>query len=212
MIKLFDYWRSSACYRLRIGFNLKGIAFESEQVDLHPDVRANASEAYTAINPQQRVPAVIIDGETHTQSMAILDWMDRARPQPAFLPDTPGERLRARAFAETIACDIHPLNNVSVLSYLREQLGADQAAISDWYASWILKGFAALEVHARKSTSEFLFGDTPGLAEICLIPQIYNARRYDVDLTGFSRLLEIDEACAKLEAFQRATPEAVKPT
>lgn len=212
MIKLYDYWRSSACYRLRIGFNLKGIPFESEQVDLHPDVRQNASEAYSAINPQQRVPAVVIDGEVHTQSMAILDWMDRFRPEPAFLPDTPPQRLRARAFAETIACDIHPLNNVSVLTYLRKELGADKDAVADWYASWILKGFEALEVHARKSRSAFLFGDTPGLAEICLIPQIYNAWRYDVDLSRFPRLLEIDAACGTLEAFQRATPEAVKPS
>lgn len=211
MIKLYDYWRSSACYRLRIGFNLKGIPFESEQVDLHPDVRQNASDAYTEINPQQRVPAVVIEGQVHTQSMAILDWMDRFQPEPAFLPEPPGDRLRARAFAETIACDIHPLNNVSVLTYLRKELGADKDAVNAWYASWILKGFEALEVHARKSRSRFLFGDTPGLAEICLIPQIYNARRYDVDLSGVPRLLEIDAECAKLETFQRSTPESAKP-
>lgn len=208
---MYDYWRSSACYRLRIGFNLKGIAFESVEVNLHPDVKAQEGEAYAAINPQKRVPAIIIDGVVHTQSMAILDWMDNFQPDPAFLPEDPTERLRARAFAETVACDIHPLNNVSVLFYLREQFGADQAGIEAWYASWIQKGFEALEVHARASKSVFLFGDQPGLAEICLIPQIANARRFNVDLTGFDRLVEIDAQCGKLDAFQRATPEAVKP-
>ncbi len=211
MIKLYDYWRSSACYRLRIGFNLKGISFDSVSVNLHPDVREHVSDRYKAINPQQRVPAVEIDGQIHTQSMAILDWMDMAYPEPAFLPETPHERLRARAFAETIACDIHPLNNVSVLKYLREDLGADEQAIKAWYSDWIIRGFEALEVHARNRAFPFLYGDQPGLGEICLIPQIYNARRFEVDLSDFPRLLEIDAACADVEAFQAATPEAVKP-
>ena len=211
MIKLYDYRRSSACYRLRIGFLLKGIAYESVEVNLHPDVKAQEAADYAAVNPQKRVPAVIIDGAVLTQSMAILDWMDEAHPAPAFLPDDPVQRLRARAFAETIACDIHPLNNVSVLAYLREQFGADQAAVRTWYASWIEKGFEALEVHAQASTTPFLFGDQPGLAEICLIPQVYNARRFDVDLSPYPRLGEIDAQCARLDAFQSATPEAAKP-
>ncbi len=211
MIKMYDYWRSSACYRLRIGFNLKGISYESVSVNLHPDVREHVSDRYKAINPQQRVPAVEIDGQIHTQSMAILDWMDMAYPEPAFLPEAPHERLKAKAFAETIACDIHPLNNVSVLKYLREGFGADEQAIKAWYADWIIRGFEALEVHARNQASPFLYGDQPGLGEICLIPQIYNARRFEVDLSGFPRLLEIDAACAGVETFQAATPEAVKP-
>ncbi|MEM9054573.1 MAG: maleylacetoacetate isomerase [Pseudomonadota bacterium] len=211
MLKLYDYWRSSACYRLRIAFNLKGIGYDSEEVSLHPDHRAHTSEAFKAINPQQRVPTVIIDGQTHTQSMAILDWLEETYPAPALLPEDSHERLRARAFADTIACDIHPLNNVSVLKYLHEGFAAESEAISEWYASWIIRGFAALEVWAQTRTSEFLFGDTPGLAEICLIPQIYNARRFDVDLSSFPRLVEIDANCQKLEAFQKALPEAVKP-
>ena len=211
MIKLYDYWRSSACYRLRIAFNLKGVAYESEEVSLHPDVLAQNSDRYRAINPQQRVPTVIIDGQTHTQSMAILEWLDEAYPEPGFLPEDPHHRMQARAFADTVACDIHPLNNSSVLGYLRENFSAAPDTIKDWYGTWVSRGFEALEVHAKASKSAFLFGDAPGLAEICLIPQIYNARRFDLDLSAFPKLLEIDRKCQDIEAFQRATPEAVKP-
>jgi len=211
VIKLYDYWRSSACYRLRIALNLKGLAYESEEVSLHPDHLAQLSDAYKAVNPQQRVPTVIIDGETHSQSMAIIDWLEEAHPEPAFLPTDPHARLRARAFADTVACDIHPLNNLSVLQYLREEFAATQEAVNAWYTTWVLRGFDALEVHARKSETAFLFGAAPGLAEICLIPQIYNARRFKIDLSAYPKLLEIDAACAKIEAFQAARPEAVKP-
>lgn len=211
MIKLYDYWRSSACFRLRIGFNLKGIVYESEVVNLHPDFSEQLGASYKAINPQQRVPAVEIDGQIFSQSMAILDWMDEAYPSPAFLPEAPLDRMRARAFAETVACDIHPLNNISILGYLREAFGADKDAIGAWYATWIIRGFEALEVHARQSKTDFLFGDQPGLAEICLIPQVYNARRFNVDLSPYSRLVEIDTKCMELKAFRNAAPEAVKP-
>lgn len=211
MIKLYDYWRSSACYRLRIAFHLKGLAFDSEEVSLHPDVLAQNSEAYKALNPQQRVPTVVIDGAAHTQSMAILDWLEETCPEPAFLPVEPHQRLRARAFADTVACDIHPLNNSSVLKYLKEEFGADQAAVGAWYATWVTRGFDALEVHAQKSETRFLFGAAPGLAEICLIPQMYNARRFAIDLSEYPRLLDVEASCMELTAFQKAVPEAVKP-
>ena len=211
MIKLYDYWRSSACYRLRIAFHLKGLAFESEEVSLHPDVLAQNSDAYRAINPQMRVPTVIINGQVHSQSMAVLDWLEETYPDPAFLPSDPHQRLRARAFADIVACDIHPLNNSSVLKYLKEELNADQTAVADWYATWVMRGFDALEVHAQKTTSPFAFGEIPGLAEICLIPQIYNARRFKIDLSSYPRLLEIEANCLELDAFKRAEPEAVKP-
>jgi len=211
VIKLYDYWRSSACYRLRIAFHLKGLAFESEEVSLHPDVLAQNSDGYKAINPQQRVPTVVIDGAVHTQSMAILDWLEETYPEPALLPAETHQRLRARAFADTVACDIHPLNNSSVLKYLKEEFSADQAAVGAWYATWVTRGFDALEVHAQKSATRFLFGDAPGLAEICLIPQMYNARRFDIDLTGYPKLLEVEANCLELAAFQKAVPEAVKP-
>ncbi len=211
MIKLYDYWRSSACYRLRIAFHLKGLAFESEEVSLHPDVLAQNSDAYRAINPQMRVPTVIIDGQVHSQSMAVLDWLEETYPEPAFLPSDPHQRLRARAFADIVACDIHPLNNSSVLKYLKEEFDADQDAVADWYATWVIRGFEALEVHAQKTNSPFAFGETPGLAEICLIPQMYNARRFKIDVSNFPRLLEIESNCLGLDAFKRAVPEAVKP-
>ncbi len=211
MIKLYDYWRSSACYRLRIAFNLKGIAYESEEVNLHPDVLGQNSEAYRALNPQQRVPTVIIDGQVHNQSMAILDWLDETHPSPPFLPSDPHDRMRARAFADTVACDIHPLNNSSVLKYLREDFAATPDAVKDWYGTWVSRGFEALEVHAQNSRSKFLFGDHPGLAEICLIPQVYNAQRFQLDLSAFPNLMEIDAKCQEISAFQEATPEAAKP-
>ncbi len=211
VIKLYDYWRSSACYRLRIALNLKGVAYESEEVSLHPDHLAQLSDAYKAVNPQQRVPTIVIDGEIHSQSMAIIDWLEETYPNPAFLPVDPHARMRARAFADTIACDIHPLNNSSVLKYLREELSATTETVGAWYATWVIRGFDALEVHAGKSDTHYLFGDAPGLAEICLIPQIYNAQRFGIDLSAFPKLLEIDANCAELEAFQAAAPEAVKP-
>lgn len=211
VIKLYDYWRSSACYRLRIAFNLKGLPFETEEVNLHPDVLAQNSDTYRSLNPQQRVPTVIIDGQVHTQSMAILDWLEETHPTPPLLPSDPHDRLRARAFADTVACDIHPLNNSSVLKYLREEFKAPPEAVSTWYSTWVTRGFEALEVHARNSTSGFLYGDQPGLAEICLIPQVYNARRFKLDLSAFPTLMEIDRTCNALPAFQAATPEAVKP-
>lgn len=211
MIKLYDYWRSSACYRLRIAFHLKGLAFETEEVSLHPDILAQNSDAYKKINPQMRVPSVIIDGEVHSQSMAILDWLEETYPDPAFLPSAAHDRLRVRAFADTVACDIHPLNNSSVLKYLKEEFGADQGAVAAWYATWVTRGFDALEVHARKTDAPFLFGETPGLAEICLIPQMYNARRFSIDLSDYPRLTEVEVNCLDLDAFQKAVPEAVKP-
>lgn len=211
MIKLYDYWRSSACYRLRIAFNLKGLEFESEEVNLHPDVLAQNADEYKALNPQQRVPTVLIDGQVHTQSMAILDWLEETYPDPAFLPVDADQRLRVRAFADTIACDIHPLNNSSVLKLLREDFGASKSGIETWYATWVCRGFEALEVHARASTTNFLAGDRPGLGEICLIPQIYNAQRFGVDMSPYPRLMQLDQNCQDLSAFQNAAPEAVKP-
>lgn len=211
MIKLYDYWRSSASYRLRIALNLKQIDYVSEEVSLHPDKLEQNSERYKALNPQKRVPALEIDGQVYGQSMALIEWLDETYPTSPFLPVDPLDRLSARAFADIVACDIHPLNNSSVLKYLREDFDADPEAVSKWYATWVARGFEALETLVQGRTSNFLFGDAPGLAEICLIPQIYNAQRFDVDLTPFPRLLEIDGACSVLKAFAKAAPEAVKP-
>ena len=210
MLKLYDYWRSSASYRMRIALNLKQIAYESEEISLHPDHLAQNSDAYRAINPQMRVPSVEIDGRVFGQSMALIEWLEETKPNPALLPSDPLERLSARAFADIVACDIHPLNNSSVLKYLREEFAADAETVGAWYGTWITRGFEALEALAPQQGA-FLFGDTPGLAEVCLIPQIYNAKRFNVDVSAFPRLLEVDAACAQIPAFANAAPEAVKP-
>lgn len=209
MLKLYDYWRSSAAYRVRIGLNLKGIAYQAVPVDIRPGVSEQRQKDYAVRNPQMRVPALRADGRVSGQSMAILEWLEETHPAPSFLPADPWERLQARAFADTIACDIHPLNNLSVLGALRERFGADDEAIGDWYAHWIVEGFIALEAIAQKRPqSRFLFGLAPGLAEICLVPQVYNARRFNVDLTPFPRLVEIDAEARSLEAFERASPQS----
>lgn len=210
-LRLYDYWRSSAAYRLRIAFNLKGIDFASVPVNIAPGADEQFGDTYRAINPQMRVPSIEVDGQTASQSMAILEWLEETWPQPALLPDDPWQRLRVRAFADVIACDIHPLNNLSVLARLRTGFGADSEAVGAWYRDWIIRGFSALEAAAAKhgSGSSFLFGDMPGLAEVCLVPQIYNARRFDTPLEAFPRLVEVDARCLEMTQFKRAAPEAV---
>jgi len=210
-MKLYTYWRSSASYRLRIALNLKGVAASQIEISLHPDDKEHLGAAYAAKNPQRRVPAIETAGEVVGQSMAILEWLDETYPDPPLLPVDPLDRLKARAFADVVACDIHPLNNVSVLGWLRDKFDADKEGVGAWYAHWIQEGFATLEQVAAGRPDTFLFGASPGLAEICLVPQIYNARRFDVDLSAFPNLLEVDAACLKLNEFKNAAPEAVKP-
>lgn len=208
MIRLFDYWRSSAAYRVRIALHLKGAAFETVPVNILPGADEQLTEQYRVLNPQMRVPAIEVEGRISGQSMAIIEWIDETMPGPALLPQDAWQRLQARAFADIIACDIHPLNNLSPLAVLRRDFGADEAAIKRWYQDWILKGFAALEsLAAELENAPFLFGNLPGLAEIALVPQMANARRFETDLSAFPRLVELDAACRALEAFQRAAPE-----
>ena len=208
MLKLYDYWRSSAAYRVRIALNLKGVPYTSVPVDLRPGVSEQRDPDYAVRNPQMRVPAIRSDARVSGQSLAILEWLEEKHPAPSILPDAPWERLQARAFADTIGCDIHPLNNLSVLGALKDRFGADEAAIADWYRHWIIEGFTALEAIAQKRPhSRFLFGLAPTVAEICLVPQMYNARRFEVDLTAFPRLAEVDAEACELEAFRLAGPE-----
>jgi maleylacetoacetate isomerase len=205
-VKLYSYFRSSAAFRVRIALNLKGIAYETASVHLVKDGGHNRRPEFRAINPQMRVPTLITDaGETLIQSLAIIEYLDETHPQPPFLPKDPIARAKVRALADLIACDIHPLNNTSPLRYLKNTMGHDQSALDAWYHHWVLEGFEALEALIAPGT--FLYGDTVTLADICLVPQVFNARRLKVPLDKFPKILAVDAACMKLPAFDRARPE-----
>ena len=207
---LFDYYRSSASYRVRIALNLKDIAFESVAVDLAGGAQKEAS--YRARNPQGFVPMLELDGHRITQSLAIIDYLDASHPEPPLLPGSPEDRAHVRAMALAIACDIHPLNNLRVLKHLVGPLGLSQKVKNDWIATWIGEGFSALEAMAAPRSGKFLFGDTPTLADICLVPQMYNARRFDVPVDAFPTLLRGDAEATALEPFAAAHPDRVAPS
>ncbi len=206
-IRLYDYFRSSACYRVRIALNLKGLPYEAIDTSLVDG--AQLSPEYKALNPQGFVPMLEVEGLRLTQSIAIIEWLDSYAPEPRFLPADPAQRARQMALALTIACDIHPLNNLRVLKYLGSRLDADETARDDWYRHWVSAGFDALEAMAN-SNAPFLGGDAPGIADICLVPQMYNARRFTTPLEAYPNLVRIDAACTALEAFARAHPDAAK--
>lgn len=205
-IILHDYWRSSASYRVRIALNLKGVPYTAINTSLL-DGDQKAPD-YVARNPQGFVPMLSIDGHHLTQSLAIIDYLDAQYDDPPMVSSDPAERADTLAQALVIAADIHPVNNLRILKYLKNELGQDQEAIDTWYRHWIEEGFVALEAMAPEAG---LFGgDKPNLADVCLAPQMYNARRFKVDLSVFPNLVRIDAACNQLEAFQKAAPEAVK--
>lgn len=209
---LYDYFRSSAAYRVRIALNLKDVPHERREVHLVEG--AQRSEAHLARNPQGFVPALDIGGgRVLTQSLAIIEWLDATYPQPRLIPLDPLERADAMAMALAIAADIHPLNNLRVLKALEARFGADQAVKGDWYRHWIVEGFTALEALAvaRSSAGPFLGGTAPGIADVMLVPQMYNARRFDVPLDAFPTLLAADAAACALDAFVAASPERAKP-
>jgi maleylacetoacetate isomerase len=206
-VLLYDYWRSSAAYRVRIALSLKGVAYHRVPVDLVKGEQRSA--AHLARNPQGFVPALAIDGLLLTQSLAIIDYLDARHPDPPLVSSDPAARSRTLSQALQIAADIHPLNNLRVLNYLRTELAADEAAVSSWYRHWIVLGFSALEAQAPETG---LFGgDNPNLADLCLVPQMANARRFDVPLATFPRLVAVDAALRELPAFQVAAPEAIQP-
>ena len=206
---LFDYFRSSAAYRVRIALNLKGLSAVPRFVHLRRNGGEQHGEAYKNVNPQELVPTLVHDGRTIGQSLAILEYLDEIVPEPPLLPATPWERARVRQLALAIVCDIHPLNNLRVLQYLKQALSIDEAARTAWQRHWITKGFAALEnLLARDAaTGRFCHGDTAGLADICLIPQMANARRIEMNLSSYPTLLRIEEEALALPAFARARPE-----
>ena len=213
MIKFYEYWRSSAAYRVRIALHLKAVPYESVHISLAPGDDQHLASEYSTLNPQKRVPSLDINGSIVGQSMAMIEWIDETyETGPRLVPTDPWLRLQARAFADTVACDIHPLNNLSVLKELRSTFGASEDAITTWYHDWIARGFDALELKAAEPReTAFLFGDTPTIAEIVLIPQIYNARRFNMDLSNFPNLMRLDAKCCDLAAFKHAAPEANKP-
>jgi maleylacetoacetate isomerase len=211
MLKLYDFWRSSAAYRVRIGLNLKGLAYESVPVNIATGKDENFAAAYRAINPQMRVPALETPHGVLTQSLAMLDWLEDSHPHPSFYPADAWARAQVRAFAQTIVADIHPLNNLSVLTRIKLEFGASEDHVGEWYRHWIKLGFAALEAQAaQRPPSVYTFGDAPSLADICLAPQMANARRFNTDLSPFPRLVAWDERARAHPAFIKAAPEAQK--
>ena len=205
-MKLYSYFRSSAAYRVRIALNLKGIAYETASIHLVEEGGLNRRPEFRAINPQMRVPVLITDaGKTLIQSLAIIEYLDEVHPEPPLLPKEPLARAHARALAELIACDIHPLNNTSPLRYLKHTMQQQQSAIDAWYHHWVIEGFEALET--LMTPGPYACGDTVTIADVCLVPQIANARRLKVPLDGFPKIAAVDAACRMLEAFDRARPE-----
>ncbi len=203
---LHGYWRSGAAYRTRIALALKGLAYDQRGVDLRTGEQR--SEAFASLNPQGMVPALEVEGRVLTQSPAILEWLEEAHPAPALLPVDPLGRAHVRAMAALIGCDIHPLNNLRVGKALRETFGADQTAVDAWAARWIIPGFGALEALVARHGAGWCFGGAPTLADCYLVPQVYSARRFNVPLDAFPRLLAIDAAAAAHPAFIAAHPDA----
>ena len=202
---LYEYWRSSASYRIRIALNLKKIDYESRPVNLLTGEQQ--SEEYRALNPQGFVPMLEIDGHRLTQSVAILNYLDVKYPNQPLLPASAAERAHVVALAMTIACDIHPLNNLRVLKYLKNELDQPQEAVDAWYRYWISERLPALEAMAKEGAGDFMVGNAPTGADVLLVPQLYNARRYDVPLDDYPTLLRAEANANQLDAFAAAHPD-----
>lgn len=208
-MRLYTYFRSSAAYRVRIALNLKGLAWEAVPVHLLRGGGEQHQPDYLALNPNGLVPALDDEGLLLTQSLAIIEYLDETHPEPALLPGDAVARARIRAIAQTIACDIHPINNLRVLRYLTRELGATDTQKTAWYRHWVELGLAAVEAMLANDsrTGVFCHGDSPTLADCCLVPQVFNARRFACDLSAMPTLLRIVERCEAMEAFRLAAPE-----
>jgi maleylacetoacetate isomerase len=209
-LTLYSYFRSSAAYRVRIALNLKGLAYTVVPVHLVRDGGQQHAPAYAQLNPAQLVPTLVDGDFALGQSLAILEYLEETHPTPALLPTGAAQRAKVRSMAQAIACEVHPLNNLRVLQYLEQELHVDAATKAQWYRHWITQGFTALEAMLANSpeTGTFCHGNTPTFADCCLVPQIYNARRFDTPLEAFPHILRIEAACMALPAFQQARPEA----
>ena len=202
---LFDYYRSSAAYRVRIALNLKGVDYERRPVNLAEGEQQ--ADGYRSLNPQGLVPMLEMDGQRLTQSLSIMVYLDQRFPEPELMPRDPADGAHVRSMALTVACDIHPLNNLRVLKYLKGKLGHSQDEVDDWYAHWIKQGLTALEAIAAPRAGAFLFGGSPTIADVCLVPQLYNARRFNVPLDDYPTLLRADENANKIAGFALAHPD-----
>ncbi|HLT79157.1 MAG TPA: maleylacetoacetate isomerase [Ferrovibrio sp.] len=204
---LYGYFRSSAAYRVRIALNLKGLAYDHRFIHLQKNDQLG--DDFARLNPQQLVPALVEGDHVFTQSLAIIEYLEETHPEPALLPGDAAERARVRALALAIACDIHPLNNLRVLRYLTRDLGISEEKKDQWYRHWVETGLQAVEklLTGSPATGRFCHGDTPTLADICLVPQVANARRFKCDLSACPTVVRIDAECAKLDAFARAAPD-----
>ena len=205
-MKLYGYYRSSAAYRVRIALNLKGIDYQHETIDLLTG--QEQQKEYSKLNPQKLVPVLEDNGLVLFQSMAILEYLEEAYPQVPILPDNIIDCAWVRALSNIVACDMHPLNNLRVLKYLVNDLNVAEVDKLNWYRHWVVESFRAFESHLQKTQSElYCFGDQPGMADILLIPQVYNARRFEVDMQAFPRISQIEQHCLTIPAFEKAIPE-----
>jgi len=208
-VKLYGYFRSSATYRVRIALNLKGVPWEAVLVDLRTPANAQHTPQFRALNPHGLIPVLQDGAYTLTQSLAIIEYLEDTHPEPPLLPRVPADRAQVRALALAVACDIHPLNNTRVLGYLRAPLGADDVAVNAWYAHWIALGFSALEQDAQRLSGDgrHLYGTAVTLADVCLVPQMYNAHRFKCDVEPYPTLRSICAHLERLPAFARAAPQ-----
>ncbi|MGC1183229.1 maleylacetoacetate isomerase [Legionella sp.] len=206
---LYDYFRSTACYRVRIALNLKKLNYEKINIHLINDGGQHHSEEYHHINPQELVPSLQVEGHIINQSMAIIDYLDETFPNPSLLPKDPLNRATIRSLAQIIACDMHPLNNLRVLNYLKAEFSANNIQVMQWYHHWLKAGFDAFETKLQtlKRIEPFCFGNTVSLADLCLIPQVFNAQRFNFIMDDYPLINKINAHCLTLEAFQNASPE-----
>ena len=208
MLELYSYFRSSASFRVRIALNLKGLPYDYKGVHLLKEGGMQLKPEYRALNADGVVPTLVVDGRPLIQSMAIIEYLDETHPEPALLPKDPLDRAVVRGLAQEIACEIHPLNNLRVLKYLKHELKVSEEAKDAWYRHWIEQGFASLEKNLSQlgHVGRYAFGDTPTLVDLCLVPQVFNSQRFNVDLSPFPTIAQIHANCMALEAFQKAAP------
>jgi maleylacetoacetate isomerase/maleylpyruvate isomerase len=204
-VKLYTYFRSSAAFRVRIALNLKGLAYAPQFVHLAKSEHRKPD--YAEVNAQALVPTLVLDDGTRlNQSLAIIEYLDEQHPQVRLIPSNPLDRARVRALSLLVACEIHPLNNLRVLQHLKRQLGQNEEQVNSWYRHWVAEGLQKFEAELKSGAGRFCHGDTPTMADCCLVPQIFNAKRFQCDLAPYPATLRAFEACMELEAFDRAQP------